>query len=152
MLDHLKGVLTSLYQARIADLRSQASYWFSYRADPLYLAGEPVTIDLAVRSSADVSVLRTARATIEVQTRGPGSTSAIIAQRQIRGTRELTSVTLDPLPPGAYTLSITGARGAAPVSDVVVVAEANPPDDPPTTRSRQPRRNTARSRGEVPTN
>lgn len=121
MLDHLKGVMTSLYVPRIDDLRAQSSYWFAYRAETLYAAGEPVTIDLAVRSSADPSVLPTAPATITIDTRE--ATPVQVLRRELRANRDLTSITLPELTPGAYTVTITGGRGSSPVSDVIVVAE-----------------------------
>ena len=46
MLDHLKGVLASLYQVRISDLRAAVTVWFSYDGDDIYLPDEAIVIRL----------------------------------------------------------------------------------------------------------
>jgi len=131
MLAHLKGVLSSLYQVRIDDVRSAATAWFSYRADDVYLPSEPVTVQLAGRSSVDESLLPEVKATLEVTDRATGE----LARRlEMPVPRTLTDVDLGPLPPGSYTFEARGLPGTASLSDVLVVAgpeDLDPPDAEP---------------------
>jgi hypothetical protein len=121
MLAHLKGVLTSLYQVRIDDLRTDSNAWFSYKADQLFLTGEPVVVELATRSSIDESLLPSVSAVVTVENRSSGP----VLQRRIQVPRIPTRFEIGELPPGTYTLAVQGSTSSstAPVSDVFIVAD-----------------------------
>jgi len=117
--DHLKGVLATMYQVKVEDLRAQATSWFSYRAEDVFLPGEPVSFELGACSSVDEGLLPDVPATVTVTDR---ATQAVAHQSAIRVPRVLTEFQVGPLPPGTYTVHVAGRRQTAPVSDVVLVA------------------------------
>ena len=120
MLNHFKGVLTALYQVRVDDLRGQVNAWLSYRADDVYLPGEPVTFELGACSSMDQTMLPHVDTRLEVTSRATGE---VVHDRRLRVPRTNTTYEIIELPPGTYTLKVTGRRDTAPVSDVLVVAD-----------------------------
>jgi pimeloyl-ACP methyl ester carboxylesterase len=120
MLDHLKGVLSALYQVRINDLRAATTSWFSYEADDMFLAGDPVTVRLGVCSAVDEALLPGVDARLVVTER---KTDTVVVDRHLRVPRQPVDVDLGPLPAGAYTLGVRGHTDTAALSDVVVVAD-----------------------------
>jgi pimeloyl-ACP methyl ester carboxylesterase len=119
MLAHLKGVLSSLYQVRVEDLRAAATAWYAFKADDVYLPDEPVAVQLGLCSAEDKTSLPDAEAVITLTNR---LTGAVLPQRPRRIGRGMSPVVLGALPPGEYTITITGHAETAPVSDVLVVA------------------------------
>jgi pimeloyl-ACP methyl ester carboxylesterase len=121
MLAHLKGVLSSLYHVRVEDLRSTVTVWFSYRADDLYFADEPLVIELGTRSALDESLLPDVEAVVTFTDQ---TTGLAAITRPVIVTRNLARFEFGLLPAGTYTVQVTGSRaGTAPLSDVVAVAE-----------------------------
>ena len=119
MLAHLKGVLSTLYQVRVQDLRSQVTSWFSYSAEDVYLPGEPVSVSLAACSSVDEGLLPDVPASLTVTNRETGE---LAHGSTLRVPRQRTTFEVGPLPPGTYTVQVSGRRQTAPLSDVLVVA------------------------------
>jgi len=118
LLAHLKGVLSSLYQVRIEDLRATKTSWFSYRGDDLLLPGEPLTVELKSCSNVDAALLSEVEARLEVRLRGPG----IPAYSQVvKVPREPRTFEIGVLPPGVYDVQVAGLRDSSSLSDVVAV-------------------------------
>ena len=125
MLAHLNGVLSSLNQVRVEDLRSQATSWLSYTGDDVYLPDEPFTFGLAANSAVDESLLREIPARIRVTNH---ATEQVVVERRVHIPRSMQTFDFGPLPGGTYTIMVTGddasapSSNIAPVSDVFVVA------------------------------
>ncbi|WP_405982570.1 lipase/acyltransferase domain-containing protein [Streptomyces sp. NBC_00158] len=119
MLDHVKGILQSLHDTRIADLRSLVTCWFTYLGDDLYLDGEPVVCEIGAGSSQSESALPEVPARISVTSR---TTGLPVVDRAVTVPRERQRFDLGPLPPGTYDLLISASADTSPLSDVFVVA------------------------------
>ena len=121
MLAHLKGVLSSMYQVRIEDLRAGVTTWFSYRADDLFFADEPITIELGTRSAIEESLLPDCEARVTITDQAKG---ALVINQSVIVPRSLTRFEFGTLAPGTYTIQVTGQPGeVGPVSDVLAVAD-----------------------------
>jgi pimeloyl-ACP methyl ester carboxylesterase len=122
MLAQMKGVLSSLYHVKVEDLRAAVTSWFSYRADDIFLPGEPIGLELAACSSLEESLLPQAEARLIVTNR---KTDMVEFSRAVVVPRNLTAFEIGPLGPGTYTVQVEGVHaGVAPLSDVFVVATA----------------------------
>jgi pimeloyl-ACP methyl ester carboxylesterase len=119
MLDHLKGVLASLYLPRIEDVRAAVTAWFGYDGDDVYLPDEPVRVRLRAHVAVTEDLMPEVQATIRVIDQDTG---AAILERPVQARREWQDLELGVLPPGTYTIEVRGRGDAAPVSDVFVVA------------------------------
>jgi pimeloyl-ACP methyl ester carboxylesterase len=119
MLDHLKGVLTSLYQVRIDDLRATVTAWFSYDGDDIYLPDEPVQVRLRANVALSEDLMPDIEATVRVVDL---ATHSEVLQRKLQVRRHWQDVTLGSLAPGSYRIEIGGRGDTAPVSDVFAVA------------------------------
>ncbi|MFF7295848.1 hypothetical protein [Streptomyces sp. NPDC008265] len=102
MLDHLKGVLQSLHDIRVDDLRSSVTSWFSHRGDDLYLDGEPVVCEIGARSAFGADTLPEVTARLTVTAR---STGVPVVDREVAVPREPRTFDLGPLPPAPTTWS-----------------------------------------------
>ncbi|WP_418960544.1 lipase family alpha/beta hydrolase [Streptomyces tritici] len=122
MLDHLKGVLQSLHDVRIDDLRAAVTSWFSYLGDDLYLTSEPVVCEIGFVSALGEAQLPEVRARVTVTDRLTGRP---VHDRPVTVTRQRRPFSLEPLPPGTYDLLVSAGADTAPLSEVFVVA----PDD-----------------------
>lgn len=120
MLAHLKGAVSALYQVRIEDLRAAKTAWYSYASEPLYLPGEPLTVQLATCSAVDVTLLPASDAMVTVTDRATGA--AVITRRLRIPQGPLQSYELGVVTPGTYRIDVTGGAETAPVSDVIYVA------------------------------
>lgn len=132
MLDHLRGVLTSLYQVRIDDLRAAVTTWFSYDGEDVYLPGEPVEVRLRAQVALTKDLVPEVEAIARVVNVATGSE---VLQRTLRVRRQWQKVTLGRLVPGSYCFEIdgpgtTGRGDTAPLSDVFVVAAPDEMTDP----------------------
>ncbi|MGW0391032.1 lipase/acyltransferase domain-containing protein [Streptomyces sp. NPDC003042] len=119
MLDHLKGILQSLHDVRIDDLRAAVTSWFSYLGDDLYLADEPVVCEIGANSALSESELPEVRARLTVTGR---SADLPVVDRAITVPRERQLFEIGVLPPGAYDLLVSASADTAPLSDVFLVA------------------------------
>ncbi|MEU8437662.1 hypothetical protein AB0F18_33150 [Streptomyces sp. NPDC029216] len=119
MLDHLSGVLQSLHDIRIEDLRAAVTSWFSYLGDDLYQADEPVVCEIGARSALSESELPEVPARLTVTSRGSG---LALVDRALTVPRERERFDLGVLPPGTYDLLISASADTAPLSDVFLVA------------------------------
>ncbi|MEU9719632.1 hypothetical protein [Streptomyces sp. NPDC047976] len=119
MLDHLKGVLQSLDDVRVDDLRAIVTSGFSYLGDDLYLAGEPVLCEIGVTSVQSESVLPEVEARISVTSR---TTGLPVVERTVTVPRERRRFDLGVLPADTYDLLISASPDTSPLSDVFVVA------------------------------
>ncbi|MGE7387919.1 lipase/acyltransferase domain-containing protein [Streptomyces sp. NPDC004126] len=119
MLDHMKGILQSLHDVHIADLRSFMTCWFNYLGDDLYLDGEPVVCEIGADSSLSASELPEIPARISVTSR---TTGVPVVDRTVTVPRERGRFDLGVLPPGTYDLLISASADTSPLSDVFVVA------------------------------
>jgi pimeloyl-ACP methyl ester carboxylesterase len=119
MLQHLAGVLQSLHQIRIDDLRDQVTSWFSLDVDDLFLPGEPASVRLAALSALDVGSLPEVETTLTVNEHATGTQ---VVQRTLIIPRETSEIILGELPPGTYTINVAGGQASAPVSDIFAVA------------------------------
>jgi hypothetical protein len=119
MLDHLKGVLASLYQVRISDLRAAVTAWFSYDGEDLYLPPDPVEVRLRANIAVAPDILPEVEATIRVTDK---QTKATTVERRVSLSREWQTIELGALPPSTYVVDVRGRSDTAPVSDVFVVA------------------------------
>ena len=72
MLDHLKGVLASLYQVRISDLRGAVTAWFSYDGEDVYFAADPVLVRLRANVAVAEDILPAIDAMVTVTDRATG--------------------------------------------------------------------------------
>ncbi|MFD6229202.1 hypothetical protein ACFWFZ_20370 [Streptomyces sp. NPDC060232] len=122
MLDHLKGILQSLHDIRIDDLRSAVTSWFSYLGDDLYLADEPFVCEIGANSALRERDLPEIEATLSVTDR---STGLSVRSVPVTVPRVRQQFTLGLLPPGTYDLLIRAEADTAPLSDVFVVADPN---------------------------
>lgn len=122
MLDHLAGVLQSLHDIRVDDLRAAVTSWFSYLGDDLYQADEPVVCEIGARSALSESELPEVAARLTVTGRATGPA---LVDRPVTVPRERERFDLGVLPPGTYDLLISASADTAPLSDVFLVA---PPD------------------------
>ncbi|MFJ8160435.1 hypothetical protein ACIRBY_05835 [Streptomyces sp. NPDC096136] len=120
MLDHLAGVLQSLHDIRVDDLRAAVTSWFSYLGDDLYQAGEPVVCEIGARSALSESELPEVEARLTVTGRGAGPA---LVDRPVTVPRERERFDLGVLPPGTYDLRISASADTAPLSDVFLVAD-----------------------------
>ncbi|MEV7592075.1 hypothetical protein AB0O42_17465 [Streptomyces sp. NPDC089922] len=132
MLDHLKGVLQSLHDIRVDDLRSAVTSWFSHRGDDLYLDGEPVVCEIGARSAFGADTLPEVTARLTVTAR---STGVPVVDREVAVPREPRTFDLGPLPPGTYDLVVGASADTAALSDVFVVAGPEGTDGGRTERS-----------------
>ncbi|MFB7252708.1 lipase/acyltransferase domain-containing protein [Streptomyces nojiriensis] len=119
MLDHLGGILQSLHDIRIDDLRAAVTSWFSYLGDDLYLADEPVVCEVGAISALSEGELPEVPARLSVTDRASGR--AVVA-RDLTVARERQRVDIGVLPAGTYDLLISAGADTAPLSDVFVVA------------------------------
>jgi hypothetical protein len=119
MLDHLKGVLASLYLPRIEDVRAAVTAWFSYDGDDVYLPGEPVQVRLRAHMAVTEDLMPELQATIRVTDQ---TTGMDVLDRPVQARRDWQDVELGVLPPSTYTIEVQGRGDTAPVSDVFVVA------------------------------
>ena len=119
MLDHLKGVLASLYLPRIEDVRATVTAWFSYDGDDVYLPEEPVRIRLRAHVAVTEDLMPEVQATIRVTDQVTGKD---LPDRPVQARRDWQDIELGVLPPSTYTIEIQGQGDTAPVSDVFVVA------------------------------
>lgn len=119
MLDHLGGILQSLHDIRIDDLRAAVTSWFSYLGDDLYLADEPVVCEVGAISALSESELPEVPARLSVTARATGR--AVVA-RDLTVARRRQRVDIGLLPAGTYDLLISAGADTAPLSDVFVVA------------------------------
>ncbi|MEU4353002.1 lipase/acyltransferase domain-containing protein [Streptomyces virginiae] len=122
MLDHLKGILQSLHDIRIDDLRSAVTSWFSYLGDDLYLVDEPVVCEIGANSALRDRDLPEIEANLSVTDR---STGLSVRNVPVTVPRVRQQFTLGLLPPGTYDLLIRAKADTAPLSDVFVVADPN---------------------------
>ncbi|GAA4842804.1 lipase family alpha/beta hydrolase [Kitasatospora terrestris] len=118
MLHHLKGVLQSLHDIRVSDLRAAAQAWFGYLGDDLYLPDEEPVVGITLESSLGESQLPHLEALVTVTDRTAGQP---VRALPVTLTRRPSRVPLGPLPAGAYQLTVT-ADAAAPLTDVFLVA------------------------------
>jgi len=118
MLNHLAGVLQSLGEVKVEDLRDAVPAWFGLLGDDLYLPDEPVTVGLSLEAAAGPAQLPSLEATLTVTDR---VARADVLTRRITVNRERGPVALGLLPAGEYDLTVT-APGAAPLRDVFLVA------------------------------
>jgi pimeloyl-ACP methyl ester carboxylesterase len=119
LLNHLSGVIKSLHESRIEDLRRRVTSWFALDVDDVYLPGEPVSVHIQALSDLDFGTLQVVKTTIVVQNEATGQQ---VARRDIVVPRERTEVVLGELAPGTYLLTVSGPAGTAQVSDVFAVA------------------------------
>ncbi|WP_406865129.1 hypothetical protein ABZO31_33630 [Streptomyces sp. HUAS MG47] len=119
MLDHVKGILQSLDDVRIDDLRAAVTSWFSYLGDDLYLTVEPVVCEIGAESALGEGQLPEVQARLTVTDRLTGQP---VRDLPVTVTRERRTFSLDPLPPGTYDLLVSATAGTAPLSEVFVVA------------------------------
>ncbi|WP_241253107.1 hypothetical protein [Streptomyces sp. W1SF4] len=119
MLDHVKGILQSLYDVHIADLRSFVTCWFTYLGDDLYLDGEPVVCEIGAGSSLSEGEMPEVPARITVTSR---TTGLPVLDRDVDVPRARQRFDLGLLPPDTYDLLISAGADASPLSDVFVVA------------------------------
>ncbi len=119
MLDHLKGILQSLHDIRIDDLRAAVTSWFSYLGDDLYLFDEPVVCEIGANSALSEGELPEVRARLSVTDRNTGLP---VVDRAITVPRERQRFEIGVLPPGTYDLLISASADTAPLSDVFLVA------------------------------
>jgi pimeloyl-ACP methyl ester carboxylesterase len=119
MLDHLKGVLASLYLPRIEDVRAAVTAWFSYDGDDVYLPGEPVQVRLRAHVAVTEDLMPEVQTTIRVTDQATGAGAL---ERPVQVRRDWQDVELGVLPPSTYTIEVQGRGDTAPVSDVFVVA------------------------------
>lgn len=119
MLDHLRGVLTSLYQARIDDLRAGVTTWFSYDGADVYLPGEPVEVRLQAQVALTEDLVPDVEATIRV---ADATTGGEVLRRTLKVRRQWQKVDLGQLAPGSYRFEIKGRGETMPLSDVFAVA------------------------------
>lgn len=119
MLDHLKGILQSLHDVRIDDLRAAVTSWFSYLGDDLYLADEPIACEIGANSALGESELPEVRARLTVTGR---STGLPVVDRPITVPRERRRFEIGVLPPGTYDVLVSASADTAPLSDVFLVA------------------------------
>ncbi|GAA0317391.1 hypothetical protein GCM10010302_65580 [Streptomyces polychromogenes] len=119
MLDHLEGVLQSLHDIRIDDLRAAVTSWFSHLGDDLYLDGEPVVCEIGARSALGENELPEVEARLTVTSRATG---LALVDRPVTVPRERERFDLGVLPPGTYDLLISAGADTAPLSDVFLVA------------------------------
>ncbi|MFE0699817.1 hypothetical protein [Streptomyces sp. NPDC058872] len=120
MLEHLKGILRSLHEVRIDDLRAAATSWFSYLGDDLYLTGEPVVCEIGAESALGEGRLPEVRARLTVTDRLTGQP---VNDRPVTVARQRRTFSLEPLPPGTYDLLVSATADTAPLSEVFVVAD-----------------------------
>ncbi|MEU6883370.1 hypothetical protein [Streptomyces sp. NPDC046712] len=125
MLDHLKGVLQSLHDVRIDDLRRGVTSWFSYLGDDLYLTGEPVVCEIGAHSALGEGQLPEVRARLAVTDRLTGQQ---VCDRAVTVARQRRRFSLDPLPAGTYDLLVGATPDTASLSEVFVVAEPDGAD------------------------
>ncbi|MEU7556158.1 hypothetical protein AB0B01_28160 [Streptomyces sp. NPDC044571] len=119
MLDHLQGILQSLHDIRVGDLRDGMTVWFSHLGDDLYLADEPVVCEIGANSALSGSELSEVPARLSVTDR---STGRPVVDRAVTVPRERRRFDLGVLPAGTYDLLVRAGRGTAPLSDVFLVA------------------------------
>jgi pimeloyl-ACP methyl ester carboxylesterase len=119
MLDHLKGVLASLYQVRIDDLRATVTAWFSYDGDDMYLPEEPVRVRLRAHVAVTEELMPQVEATVRVIDLATGGE---VLRRDLQVRRQWQDLELQPLDPGAYRVEVHGRSDTAPISDVLTVA------------------------------
>lgn len=119
MLDHLKGILQSLHDIRIDDLRAAVTTWFSYLGDDLYLFDEPVVCEIGANSALSESELPEVRARLSVTDRATGRP---VVDRAVTVPRERQRFEIGVLPPGTYDLLVSASADTAPLSDVFLVA------------------------------
>ncbi|MFJ3880072.1 hypothetical protein ACIPW5_21790 [Streptomyces sp. NPDC090077] len=124
MLDHLKGVLQSLHDIRVDDLRAAVTSWFSYLGDDLYLDGEPVVCEIGAESAQSGSELPEVAARLTVTSR---TTGRPVVERAVTVPRERQRFDLGTLPPDTYDLLISASPDTSPLSDVFVVAAPEAP-------------------------
>ncbi|MFE0463673.1 hypothetical protein ACFW1A_30920 [Kitasatospora sp. NPDC058965] len=132
LLDHLKGVLESLDDisiddlrgARGDDLREGKPAWFGYRSENLYLPDQPVSVELSLNNADGRSRQDSVAVEVTVSPRAP----------QGRPTRHSVTVTGSPLPidlglltPGAYDIRVTSGPDVGTLSDVLVVGDREGP-------------------------
>lgn len=121
MLDHLRGVLSSLDKPQFKDLRDTEGVWLSYHGDDLYMADEPVTVELGAESRYSESQLPSVEATVVLHNR---STQQTVLRKAVTVTRQRQPVDLGVLPAGTYEIRVKGDDRTVSLSDVFVVAEA----------------------------
>lgn len=119
MLDHLGGILQSLHDVRIDDLRAAVTSWFSYLGDDLYLADEPVACEIGAVSELGEDALPEVPSRLSVTARATGQP---VVARDLTVPRRRRQVEIGVLPPGTYDLLISAGADTAPLSDVFVVA------------------------------
>ncbi|MEV7440807.1 hypothetical protein AB0O22_06600 [Streptomyces sp. NPDC091204] len=124
MLDHVKGILQSLHDVRIDDLRAAVTSWFSYLGDDLYLADEPVVCEIGANSALGESELPEVPARLAVTARSTGLT---VVDRPITVPRERQRFDIGVLPTGTYDLLVSAGADTAPLSDVFLVADPDAP-------------------------
>jgi pimeloyl-ACP methyl ester carboxylesterase len=118
LLGHLGGLLSSLHDPKVADLRAIETR-FSLVLDDVVLPGEAVRVGVKPISSLPSHLLRPeVEATITLGLEGGG----IITRRQTSLIRDaINDIELGETAPGTYVVQVT-ADNAAPVSDVLAVA------------------------------
>ena len=118
LLGHLRGLLSSLHDPRVADLRATETR-FSLVLDDVVLPGEPVRVGVTPISSLPSQLLRPeVEAEITLRREGGGT----VLRRRTSLTRDAVhDVELGEAAPGTYVVQVTAAD-AAPVSDVLAVA------------------------------
>ncbi|GAA2748008.1 lipase/acyltransferase domain-containing protein [Kitasatospora cinereorecta] len=124
MLHHLKGILQSLHDVRVSDLRDAAQAWFGYLGDDLYLPDEEAVVGITLESALGESQLPQLDALVTITPHTAAAPSATPPRTiPVTLTRRPAHVPLGPLPAGAYDITVT-ADGAAPLRDVFLVAAA----------------------------
>ena len=118
LLGHLRGLLSSLHDPKVSDLRAVETR-FSLVLDDVVLPGEPVRVGVEPISSLPSHVLRPeVEAEVTLRLEGGGT----VIRRQVSLTRgAINDVELGEAAPGTYVVQVTAAD-AAPVSDVLAVA------------------------------
>jgi hypothetical protein len=118
LLGHLGGLLSSLHDPKVADLRAIETR-FSLVLDDVVLPGEPVRVGVKPISSLPSHLLRPeVEAEVTLRLEGGGT----VLRRQMSLTRDaINDVELGEAAPGTYVVQVT-ATNAAPVSDVLAVA------------------------------
>jgi hypothetical protein len=125
VLEHLRGLLTRLHTASVADLlgpdlRRDRDFRLSYEGEDLYLHGEPIVFQAAMRGGAERERSELpAKVTLTQRESG----TVVATEPVTLLDEEHRSFELSPPPaPGIYTIEVK-ARGAAPVSDVFAVVD-----------------------------
>jgi pimeloyl-ACP methyl ester carboxylesterase len=118
LLGHLGGLLSSLHDPKISDLRAIETR-FSLVLDDVVLPGEPIRVGVKPISSLPPHLLRPeVKAEVSLRLEGGG----IVTRREMSLTRDaINDVELGEAAPGTYIVQVTAAD-AAPISDVLAVA------------------------------